>query len=122
MATRAFAGARQPPGHRGQDRRRPAAGARVAFGDAMSVRVFAPAKINLTLKVGRPRADGLHPIESVVAFADVGDTINAEESDTLSLSIEGDFADQLAADDGNLALRAAQALAAAAGVPAGARL
>ena len=88
----------------------------------MSVRVFAPAKINLTLKVGRPRADGLHPVESVVAFADVGDIVEAEAGDTLSLSLGGDFADQLAADDGNLALRAAQALAAAAGVPARARL
>ncbi len=39
----------------------------------MSVRVFAPAKINLTLEVGGPRADGRHPLQSVVMFADVGD-------------------------------------------------
>jgi len=88
----------------------------------MSVRVFAPAKINLTLKVGRPRADGLHPLESVVAFADVGDVIEAEAGEDLSLTISGDFADQLAADEDNLVLRAARALAAASGAPARARL
>ena len=35
----------------------------------MNVRIFAPAKINLTLKVAPPRADGLHPLQSAVAFA-----------------------------------------------------
>lgn len=88
----------------------------------MSVRVFAPAKINLTLKVGPPRADGLHPLESVVAFADVGDVVEAEAADDLSLHIHGDFAGDLAADDANLVLRAARALAAAAGAPARAKL
>jgi 4-diphosphocytidyl-2-C-methyl-D-erythritol kinase len=89
----------------------------------MIVQVFAPAKVNLTLKIGRPRPDGYHPLESVVAFADVGDVIVAQESDTLSLEISGEFAPQLAANDGtNLILRAARALAAAAGVPARARL
>ena len=88
----------------------------------MSVRVFAPAKINLTLKVGRPRADGLHPLESMVAFADIGDIVTAESGDDLALTIEGDFARDLAADDENLVLRAARALAQAAGVAAHARL
>ena len=41
----------------------------------MSVRVFAPAKINLTLEVGRPRADGYHPLQSAVVFASEGDWI-----------------------------------------------
>jgi 4-diphosphocytidyl-2-C-methyl-D-erythritol kinase len=88
----------------------------------MSVRVFAPAKINLTLKVGRPRTDGYHPLQSVVAFADVGDIVEAEESDTLSLDIHGDFAEGLSAGADNLVVRAAHALAEAAGVAPRARL
>lgn len=88
----------------------------------MSVRVFAPAKVNLTLQVGRPRADGLHPLQSVVAFADVGDIVGADEAEVLSLEIEGEFAEGLAADESNLVLRAARALAGHAGVTRGAAL
>ena len=87
------------------------------------MRVFAPAKINLTLQVGRVRADGLHPLQSVVAFADVGDMLEAAPSIGLSLTIHGEFAADLATDETNLVLRAARALAAAAGGAApGARL
>lgn len=88
----------------------------------MSVRVFAPAKINLTLKVGRPRADGYHPLQSVVAFADIGDVVEAQEGDALSLAIQGDFAEGLSAGADNLVLRAANALAEAASVAPRARL
>jgi 4-diphosphocytidyl-2-C-methyl-D-erythritol kinase len=89
----------------------------------MSVQVFAPAKINLTLEVGRPRADGMHPLQSVVAFADVGDVVSAEADEDLSLRIVGDFADQLSEGDAdNLVLRAGRALAQAAGVAANAKL
>lgn len=76
----------------------------------MSVRVFAPAKINITLEVGRPREDGLHPLQSAVMFAGVGDWIEATPAETLSLSIEGPFAAGLSAGDDNLVLRAARAL------------
>lgn len=88
----------------------------------MSVRVFAPAKINLTLKVGRPRADGLHPIESAVMFADIGDVVEAEAAEALTLRITGEFADDLSADENNLVLAAARALADAAGREAKASL
>jgi 4-diphosphocytidyl-2-C-methyl-D-erythritol kinase len=82
----------------------------------MSVRVFAPAKINLTLQVGRPRADGLHPLNSVVTFADVGDVVEAAVTEGLSLRISGEFAGDLDANEDNLVLRAARALAADAGI------
>jgi 4-diphosphocytidyl-2-C-methyl-D-erythritol kinase len=82
----------------------------------MSVRVFAPAKIILILQVGHPRADGLHPLQSVVMFADVGDIIEATPADNLTLTIGGEFAEGLAADETNLVLRAAHALAQHAGI------
>ncbi len=75
------------------------------------MKVFAPAKINLTLAVGRPRADGLHPLQSVVMFADVGDVVEVAEAATLSLTITGPFARALPVDDDNLVLQAARALA-----------
>ena len=86
------------------------------------IRVFAPAKINLTLKVGAARADGLHPLASVVAFADVGDWIEAAPAHDLSLRIVGPFAASLVANDDNLVLRAARALQRAANVSAGAAI
>ena len=82
----------------------------------MSVRIFAPAKINLTLKVGRPRVDGLHPLQSVVMFADVGDVVEAALGERLSLTVTGEFAEGLSAGEDNLVIRAAHALAAAAGI------
>lgn len=84
----------------------------------MSVRVFAPAKINLTLEVGRPRADGMHPLQSVAMFADVGDWVEAACADALALRIEGEFARELSVDEDNLVLRAARALAAEGGIEA----
>lgn len=84
----------------------------------MSVRVYAPAKINLTLKVGRPRADGMHPLNSVVAFARGGEWLEAEAAGRLSLTMIGPFAEHLEADSTNLVLRAADALAAHAGIEA----
>ena len=76
----------------------------------MSVRVFAPAKINLTLEVGRPRADGYHPLQSAVVFASEGDWIEAQAADALTLAITGPFAAGLQADENNLVLRAARLL------------
>ncbi len=88
----------------------------------MSVRAFASAKINLTLEVGRPRADGMHPVQSVVAFAGLGDWVKVSEHHELELSIVGPFAASLACGDGNLVLRAAQTLAKAANVAPRARI
>ena len=78
-------------------------------------RVFAPAKINLFLHVGDKRADGYHELESLVAFADVGDDLNFENADTLSLTVEGPFGGQLVGEGDNLVLRAARGAAMLAG-------
>ncbi|MDX2234633.1 MAG: 4-(cytidine 5'-diphospho)-2-C-methyl-D-erythritol kinase [Hyphomonadaceae bacterium] len=82
----------------------------------MAVTGFAPAKVNLYLHVGPPRADGLHPIDSLIAFADVGDRIEAQPAETLTLAVTGPFAPALAGEADNLVLRAARLLAAHAGV------
>ncbi|MCA6231534.1 MAG: 4-(cytidine 5'-diphospho)-2-C-methyl-D-erythritol kinase, partial [Phenylobacterium sp.] len=36
----------------------------------MSASAFAPAKVNLYLHVGPPGADGYHPLDSLMVFAD----------------------------------------------------
>lgn len=82
----------------------------------------APAKVNLFLHVGGKRADGYHALASLVCFADAGDTLTFAPSQALSLSLEGPFAAGLAAEDDNLILRAARALADAAGVEAQAEI
>lgn len=82
----------------------------------------APAKINLYLHVTGRRDDGYHLLDSLVAFAAIGDTLSAEPAETLSLRVTGPFAAELTADADNLVLRAARALAAEAGVSTGAHL
>lgn len=77
--------------------------------------VLAPAKINLFLHVVGRRADGYHMLDSLVAFADCHDLIRVDDSDTLTLALEGPFAGDLGDDADNLVLRAARALMNAAG-------
>jgi 4-diphosphocytidyl-2-C-methyl-D-erythritol kinase len=84
--------------------------------------VFAPAKINLYLHAGARRADGYHPLDSLVVFADLGDELRIEPGDGLSLSIDGPFAAALGAQSDNLVLRAARALAAHADIAPNARM
>ena len=76
----------------------------------------APAKLNLWLRVTGRRADGYHTLDSLVAFAAIGDTIEIAESDRLELAVEGPFAASLGAGDGNIVMRAAQRLAGRAGM------
>ncbi|MGE0714386.1 MAG: 4-(cytidine 5'-diphospho)-2-C-methyl-D-erythritol kinase [Alphaproteobacteria bacterium] len=82
----------------------------------------APAKVNLTLRVVGRRADGYHLLDSVVTFADFGDTVTVGPADGLSLTVSGPFAAAVPADAGNLVVRAAEGLRAAAGVAAGAAI
>ena len=75
---------------------------------------YAPAKVNLALHVLGRRADGYHLLDSLVVFADIGDTLRAAPAEALALDVTGPFAAALAGDADNLALRAARRLAAAA--------
>src|SRR6185295_7020588 len=56
-----------------------------------ALRIEAPAKVNLYLHVTGRRADGYHLLDSLIAFAAIGDTLDIEESDELSLVNAGPF-------------------------------
>jgi len=71
----------------------------------------APAKVNLTLRVLGRRADGYHEIESLVAFAGVGDALSFAPGGALALNVRGPSAAQAGATADNLVLKAARALA-----------
>lgn len=89
----------------------------------MRIEAFAPAKVNLYLQVTGRRADGYHLVDSLVAFADIGDRVIAEPTEDFSLQVNGPEAGSLAsAGDDNLVLRAARLFAVHVGIAAGAAL
>jgi 4-diphosphocytidyl-2-C-methyl-D-erythritol kinase len=71
---------------------------------------LAPAKVNLTLHVIGRRADGYHDIESLVAFAAVGDALTFTRGSDLSLVVRGPTAAASGEVTDNLVLRAARQL------------
>lgn len=86
------------------------------------MREIAYAKLNLALHVRAREADGYHRIETVFAFCEDGDVIEAELADTLTLEASGPFAAAMGDPADNLVLRAATMLRARAGVGQGAKL
>lgn len=80
------------------------------------------AKVNLWLNVVGRRADGYHLLDSLVAFVDLADTVEARPHDRLSLEVTGPEGVALAGEADNLVLKAARLLAERAGVPARASL
>jgi 4-diphosphocytidyl-2-C-methyl-D-erythritol kinase len=76
----------------------------------------APAKVNLYLHLRGRRADGYHLLDSLAVFPAVADRLTGAPGQGLSLEIGGPFGGGLAADPGNLVLRAARALAGAHGL------
>lgn len=84
---------------------------------------FARAKVNLHLHVVGRRADGYHLLDSLAVFPAIGDRLRlADPEAPLALAVAGPFASALAGEGDNLVLRAARALAEAAGCPARGRL
>ncbi len=71
--------------------------------------VFANAKVNLTLHVTGQQANGYHQLDSLVAFAGIGDRLWFHDAHELSVEITGPFAAGVPADERNLAWRAARA-------------
>ena len=82
----------------------------------MTVRV--PAKINLQLAVGPVRADGYHPLVTVFHAVSLFDEVTVQSAGAMTLTVTGEDAAAVPADESNLAWRAAEALAQTAGVRA----
>ncbi|MBD5786557.1 4-(cytidine 5'-diphospho)-2-C-methyl-D-erythritol kinase [Cellulosimicrobium terreum] len=90
-----------------------------------SVRVRAPGKVNLSLRVGALQDDGYHPLVTIFQAVGLGEEVVAHqvpEGAGISLAVSGLQADVVPTDRTNLAWRAAEALAAHAGVAPDVRL
>lgn len=82
----------------------------------------ARAKLNLDLLVTARRPDGWHELDSLVVFCELADRVELRPAEDLSLVIDGPTAAGLAADEGNLVLRAARLLQRAVGGTLGAAI
>ncbi|MCE5973598.1 4-(cytidine 5'-diphospho)-2-C-methyl-D-erythritol kinase [Sinirhodobacter sp. WL0062] len=81
--------------------------------------VFAPAKINLALHVIGQREDGYHLLDSLVAFAPVGDRLTLRPAEGFSMTVSGPEAQGVPTDHSNLVLKAAALFAAHTGMTGG---
>lgn len=70
----------------------------------------APAKVNLSLRILGRRADGYHELDSLVAFAGVGDALTLLPGAESGITISGPFAAGLSVAADNLVLKAEDAL------------
>jgi 4-diphosphocytidyl-2-C-methyl-D-erythritol kinase len=88
-------------------------------GVATSVTARAPAKINLELAVGGPRADGFHDVATAYHAVSLYDEVTATEADRLVVSVSGKTGvsvDDVPDDGRNLAAAAAVTLAREVGI------
>jgi 4-diphosphocytidyl-2-C-methyl-D-erythritol kinase len=87
--------------------------------DEPTITVRAPAKVNLVLRVGRPGADGYHPLNTVYQAISLYDDVSVREADEWSVSVEalGDVdCSDVPLDEGNIVIRAGRLLTAHHGV------
>jgi len=89
---------------------------------AGALREAAPAKINLYLHIVGRRPDGLHLLDSLVVFAELGDVVTVSPANTITLTRSGPMAGDLPPVAGDLVFRAATLLAEMAGMTAGAAI
>ena len=80
----------------------------------------APAKLNLFFEVGRRRADGYHDVLSLYQALDLFEEVHTEPAENWQVSVVGDLPqadlDLVPRDETNLVVKAAKALALAAGI------
>jgi 4-diphosphocytidyl-2-C-methyl-D-erythritol kinase len=74
------------------------------------MRLLAPAKINLHLRVGRPRADGFHPLVTWMCTVKLFDTLIVDRASGSGVAMRCDRPG-LACDQSNLVVKAAGAMA-----------
>lgn len=88
------------------------------------VRVRAPGKINISLRVGSATPDGYHPLATVFQAVSLYEDVVAEPvaEGEVTVSVTGRHAEHVPTDGRNLAVRAARLLADATGVEAGVHL
>jgi 4-diphosphocytidyl-2-C-methyl-D-erythritol kinase len=78
-----------------------------------SLTVRVPAKLNLQLAVGPPRADGYHELVTVFHAVSLFDQVTVEPAGRDEVRVTGEGADRVPVGQDNLALRAVAALRAA---------
>jgi 4-diphosphocytidyl-2-C-methyl-D-erythritol kinase len=78
------------------------------------ITVRVPAKLNLQLAVGPPRADGYHDLVTVFHAVSLFDQVTVESAGRDGVTVTGEGADRVPADQDNLAMLAVAALRAAA--------
>lgn len=73
-----------------------------------TIKVMTPAKVNLTLKVGKKRPDGFHPIQSIMQAISLCDYINIRVKDGMgSITLDG-TSKEIPYDENNIAYKAAK--------------
>ena len=65
-----------------------------------------PAKLTMSLRVTGVRPDGYHLIDAEMVALDLHDTITVQPSDSISLTVDGPFADGVPTDSRNLVYKA----------------
>lgn len=80
-----------------------------------TIRLTAPAKVNLSLNITGRRDDGYHLLDSIVVFTAFGDQIDLSPASGDSVRVSGPFAASLTAAGDNICLRALSAFREAGG-------
>lgn len=80
-----------------------------------TIRLTAPAKVNLSLDIIGRRDDGYHLLDSIVVFTTFGDQIDLSPASGDSVRVSGPFAASLTAASDNICLRALSAFREAGG-------